>query len=154
MNYHIVRTNDKLETIINLYNLNVNELIDLNKHISNWNNLIPGTRIKLPVISESLSEELNDIEPFIEDYYPKIDLKRFESYDGSDNNQNIIEKVEEKIEDEIEDETENVEQESENIVYNKEEEKQTKKSNFTNSIKLPYNYYYDPYNYYRRRKVK
>ena len=85
MNYHIVRTNDKLETILNLYNLNVNELTDLNKHISNWNNLIPGTRIKLPIISESLTEELNDIEPFIEDYYPKIDLKRFESFDNNEN---------------------------------------------------------------------
>ena len=156
MNYHIVRTNDKLETILNLYNLNVNELTDLNKHISNWNNLIPGTRIKLPIISESLTEELNDIEPFIEDYYPKIDLKRFESFDNNENKV-TLEEVEKDQGENIE---EKVEINSEEIIYNKEENDEdtsksiNKKSNFTNTIKLPYNYYYDPYNYYRKRKTK
>lgn len=156
MNYHIVRTNDKLETILNLYNLNVNELTDLNKHISNWNNLIPGTRIKLPIISESLTEELNDIEPFIEDYYPKIDLKRFESFDNNENKV-TLEEVEKNQGENIE---EKVEINSEEIIYNKEEKDEdtsksiNKKSNFTNTIKLPYNYYYDPYNYYRKRKTK
>lgn len=142
MNYHIVRTNDKLETIINLYNLSPNELIDLNRHISDWNKLIPGTRIKLPVIPDALTEELNDIEPFIEDYYPKIDLKRFESTDddviSNDYNQETVE---------------------EENIFNKEEEniengEKIKNSNFTSSIKLPYSYYYDPYNYYRYHKRK
>lgn len=144
MNYHIVRTNDVVNTILNMYNLTMTELVDLNKHITNWNNLVPGTRIKLPAISEAITEELNDVEPFIEDYYPKIDLTRFESKDES-------------IEEEINFETIYTKEEP---LYNKEEEiisndENKKNSNFTSSIKLPYNYY-NPYNYYRypRRKGK
>lgn len=150
MNYHIVRTNDNVEMIMNMYNLTMSELIDLNKHITNWKSLIPGTRIKLPIISEAISEELNDVEPFIEDYYPKIDLSRYESKD----------KVELEKEDVILNDVEN-------SIYNKEEEitkeiedsQNSKNSNFTNTIKLPYNYnynnyYYNPYNYYRNRQRK
>lgn len=146
MNYHIVRTNDKMETIINLYNLTTNELVDLNKHITNWNNLIPGTRIKLPPISEALFDELNDIEPFIEDYYPKIDIKRYESKDEKETDESTKEK---KIDVSID---------NNDSIYNKEEEKEevTKNGNFTNTIKLPYTYYYNPYDYYRyqRRRIK
>ena len=109
-----------------------------------------------PIISESLTEELNDIEPFIEDYYPKIDLKRFESFDNNENKV-TLEEVENNKGENIE---EKVEINSEEIIYNKEEKDEdtsksiNKKSNFTNTIKLPYNYYYDPYNYYRKRKTK
>lgn len=146
MNYHIVRTNDKLNTIINLYNLTIDEVKDLNKHISNWDNLIPGTRIKLPVISEAVADELNDIEPFIEDYYPKIDLKRYESKDEEEDS---------KVDELVQVEESQVIEENESI-YNKEEKdkEKIKNSNFTNSIKLPYSYYYNPYDYYRRRKTK
>ena len=76
MNYHIVRTNEKLESIAKLYNYTINEIKDLNRHITSWNNLIPGTRIKLPAIPDAIVEELNDTEPFIEDYYPKIDVAK------------------------------------------------------------------------------
>ena len=34
--------------------------------------LIPGTKLKLPAIPEQIRVELDDSEPFIEDYYPKI----------------------------------------------------------------------------------
>ena len=151
MNYHIVRTNDKIETIMNLYNLTKNEIKDLNTHITSWNNLIPGTRIKLPKISDAMNDELNDIEPFIEDYYPKIDLTKYESNEESVIKDEALEENKESIEEE------------KNVIYNKEEEsennivfEQPKKGNFNNSIKLPpnYSYYYNPYEYYRYLKQR
>lgn len=85
---------------------------------------------------------MNDTEPFIEDYYPKIDISKYES-----NNENIMVTSEHPI------------IEKENDIYNKEDSTQEtlpqiKSSNFTSSIKLPpaYNYYYNPYDYYRYLK--
>lgn len=72
VNYHIVRTNETIEKIAMIYNLDVMEIKELNTHIRSWNNLIPGVKIKLPEIPESVTTSLNDVEPFIEDYYPKI----------------------------------------------------------------------------------
>lgn len=72
MNYHIVRTNETIEKIALLYNLSVTEIKSINQHITAWHNLIPGTKLRLPEIPENVSLELSDVEPFIEDYYPKI----------------------------------------------------------------------------------
>lgn len=56
------------------YELDPEEITKINKHISNWERLVPGTKIKLPGISNQLSEEINEVEPFIEDYYPKVEI--------------------------------------------------------------------------------
>ena len=72
MNYHIVRTNESIEDIALIYNLDIDEIKETNKHIRVWENLTPGLKIRLPEISESLAIELDDVEPFIEDYYPKL----------------------------------------------------------------------------------
>ena len=136
MNYHIIRTNETLGKIARMYNLTETEIRDLNRHITVWDRLVPGTRIKLPSIPDAVVEELNDVEPFIEDYYPKLDSLKYES--------DVC--VEEK--------------EELNNIYNKEEIKEitekseqevVKNSSFNNSIKLPknYNYYYNPYDYYK-----
>ena len=148
MNYHIVRTNEKIESIINLYNLTIDEIKDLNTHISNWHNLIPGTRLKLPSISEALTNEINDIEPFIEDYYPRIDFKKYESKDEEIDADNTFI---------IEEKTSSVESVNQTEdVKELEEEKNEKSNEYYNSINLPpsYKYYYNPYDYYRylRRK--
>lgn len=74
MNYHIIRTGESIEKIAYGYNLAVEEITRINRHISNWEKLIPGTKIKLPEISNQLTMELDEVEPFIEDYYPKIEL--------------------------------------------------------------------------------
>lgn len=152
MNYHIVRTNDKIETIMNLYNLTKEEIKDLNTHISSWDHLIPGTRIKLPKISEALANELNDVEPFIEDYYPKIDLKRYESVDDYiDNNSNNEDVESNDIYPKEEVKNNSIYNKEEENTINKEENMNIQKGNFNNSIKLPsnYSYYYNPYEYYR-----
>lgn len=72
MNYHIVRTNERVTDIADAYSLSAEEIKSINHHIRSWEKLIPGTKLKLPAISEQIRIELDDNEPFIEDYYPKI----------------------------------------------------------------------------------
>lgn len=81
MKFHIVGTNESIQEIIDAYDITLEELKKENKHIRVWNNLIPGTKLKIPVITESMNEELNSTEPFIEDYYPKIriDNEKYET---------------------------------------------------------------------------
>lgn len=156
MNYHVVRINDSIEKIASIYNLTINEIKNLNTHISNWKELIPGTRIKLPTIPDAINEELNDIEPFIEDYYPKIDIKKYESKGIEE--EDIIDVEESKTSlsetnDNLEDIKEIKEDENENV-------NSTETIKISNTINLPpnYNYYYPFYDYqryyYQNRKRK
>ena len=55
-----------------IYNLTKDELIEQNKHIRVWDKLVPGTKLKIPPITEAVELEVSDIEPFVEDYYPSI----------------------------------------------------------------------------------
>lgn len=75
MKFHIVGNGENVDDILKGYDLTIDELKSENKHIRIWNNLIPGTKLKIPVLSESLVEDINEIEPFIEDYYPKIKIE-------------------------------------------------------------------------------
>ena len=75
MRFHIVKTTDTLDRIAKMYNLSIIEVKANNTHISDWKHLIPGTKIRLPTIPEYLSDELDNTEPFIEDYYPKLNTK-------------------------------------------------------------------------------
>ena len=72
MKFHIVRNKETLEDILCIYNLNKDELIENNKHIRVWDKLIPGTKLKIPSIPDSVDLEVTDMEPFVEDYYPQI----------------------------------------------------------------------------------
>lgn len=72
MKFHIVRNKETLEDILYIYNLNKDELIENNKHIRVWDKLIPGTKLKIPSIPDSVDLEVTDMEPFVEDYYPQI----------------------------------------------------------------------------------
>src|SRR5690554_3078927 len=72
LKFHIVRNNETLEDILFLYNLTKDELMEQNQHIRSWNKIIPGTKLKIPPITEAVEQEVSDMEPFIEDYYPKL----------------------------------------------------------------------------------
>ena len=72
MKFHIVGNGETIEDILNGYDITFDELKNENKHIRIWHTLIPGTKLKIPVLTEAIIEELNEVEPFIEDYYPKI----------------------------------------------------------------------------------
>lgn len=80
MNYHIIKAGESIKMIAKNYELLEDEIIKNNKHITNWDKLIPGTRLKLPNISEKLADEIDEVEPFIEDYYPRIEVPIKEEY--------------------------------------------------------------------------
>lgn len=74
MKFHIVRNGETLSQIAFAYNLEEEELKKENKHIRVWDRLIPGTKLKIPVIPEAVDQDITQMEPFVEDYYPKLNL--------------------------------------------------------------------------------
>ena len=128
MRFHIVKTTDTLDRIAKMYNLSIIEVKANNTHISDWKHLIPGTKIRLPTIPEYLSDELDNTEPFIEDYYPKLNTKT-------------------KI---------NIEQEIPEIKNMETEEVEEETTNQLNEpMNTPnFSYYYPPYYYFPNQPVK
>ena len=77
MKFHIVRNNETLEDILFLYNVTKEELMEQNQHIRSWNKIVPGTKLKIPPITEAVEQDISDMEPFVEDYYPKLNYKEY-----------------------------------------------------------------------------
>lgn len=92
MKFHIVGNGETVEDISRGYDITVDELKNENKHIRIWNYLIPGTKLKIPVLTEAIVEDINEIEPFIEDYYPKITLEE-EQFPIENPSEEIIEET-------------------------------------------------------------
>lgn len=141
--YHIVRMNERIEMIAKMYNIELDEIKSCNHHIRDWDHLIPGTKLLLPSIPEALTDELNDVEPFIEEYYPKISSE--ETYN-------------EKLVDEGLNESNNVEPKVDNLQV-KEPTKQVNKTTYPKSSIFyngyyPFNVYPNPYVYPYFRKQK
>ena len=95
MTYHIVRMGETIDKIVAIYQVDLDEIKSINKYVRNWEHLIPGTKLRLPEIPESLNVELDNDEPFIEEYYPKIDINNYENF--SKGNQNITQELKEKV---------------------------------------------------------
>jgi LysM repeat protein len=130
--------NEKIEKIAHNYNLTVDEIKVLNQHISNWDNIIAGSKLILPNIPERIKDELNDIEPFIEDYYPKISDMKF----------NKIE------EEEIKDNNEDVLPSQENKTSSTNNNKKPASYKYYNSYYSPYFQYYPYYPMYNTRRIR
>lgn len=137
MNYHIIRTGESLEKIAYGYNLDIEEITRINKHITNWQKLIPGTKIRLPEISNQLTMELDEVEPFIEDYYPKIKLPIKEEPDNEVALEKIEVKQEEKIIEPVKNKKQFINYYPGNPFYN-----------------YPYPYGYNYYRYYTKPKKR
>ena len=75
MTVHIVKPNETIELIAKKYNLSVDEIISINPHFRSWEHLAPGAKLRIPEIPEYIQDEIDDIDPFIEDYYPKINIE-------------------------------------------------------------------------------
>ena len=122
MKFHIVGNGESIKDILNGYELTIEELKNENKHIRNWNYLIPGTKLKIPVLTEALVEELNEIEPFIEDYYPKIKLEE-EQYNIVDENEieTIIDIDENENVNNCEEEPQDIQEEINEVIASQEE---------------------------------
>ncbi len=141
MNFHIVRNNESIKDIALIYNLDIDEIKENNKHIRIWEHLTPGLKIRLPEISESLALEIDDVEPFIEDYYPKLSILNKEEDTESKEVVQVIKEQTEPINPEIKEQIEPVQKNQINKQYY--------------YYPYPYNPYYQYYRYYyHRRKPK
>lgn len=79
MKFHIVRNQETTKEILDIYSLTITELKEANRHVRDWNKLIPGTKIKIPIINEATDQDIIDMEPFIEDYYPRSEDPFFQN---------------------------------------------------------------------------
>lgn len=75
MYIHVVKPGENLDIIAKQYNLSINEIKRINPHFRSWEHLAPGARIRMPEIPEYVKDEIDEIDPFIEDYYPKINIE-------------------------------------------------------------------------------
>lgn len=159
MNIHIVRVNEKIERIALLYNLTIDEIIKINQHVKDWNHLIPGTKLRLPEIPEIVRTELDNTEPFIEEYYPKIDVQTILDNNqnieniNSSNNFNVLNKKE------VINDSKDLEVEKENLDITESKNQTKVKKHYVNPYMQYYNggYYYPYYytsSYYRNKKRK
>lgn len=96
MKFHIVRNHETVKEILNTYSLNINELKEYNRHVRDWSRLIPGTKLKIPIINEAVEQDIIDMEPFIEDYYPRNNEPIFENTHQEDETEEL--KVESEVE--------------------------------------------------------
>ena len=81
---HIVREGETIRKIIAHYEVSENDLLSENRHITDWYHLVPGMKIRIPLLNEETLEVLEETEPFIEDYYKEIDEKTNTSIDDLD----------------------------------------------------------------------
>lgn len=145
MTFHIVRMNEKIEKIALNYQLDIDEIKEANQYIRDWNHLIPGTKLRLPEISASLNEEIDQDEPFIEEYYPKL----------NENNYYIEEKVAEKGEP-IVDSEQPLKQINESVPPTKNQmvKQEMIIPNYPNYYLHPNYYYPYPYMMYQTRNLR
>lgn len=149
MKFHIVGTGETIEEILDNYDMSFSELKKENKHIRSWNYLVPGTKLKIPVITETMNEEINAIEPFIEDYYPKIKIANepYEEIKMTEETTTDNESID--LKEEIITEEKNSE---EDIIIEEPEKKQEKMEEVikqqNNNFRPNFNYPYYPYNPY------
>ncbi len=73
MIFHVIQQNEKLEDILNIYDITLSELEEYNQHISNIKQIIPGMKLRIPNNSIDSINEIEEVTPFIEDYYPTYD---------------------------------------------------------------------------------
>ncbi|MDF2700289.1 MAG: hypothetical protein K0Q49_1847 [Haloplasmataceae bacterium] len=73
MKFHIVQVNEKIKDISRKYNVSVDEIIKLNRHINNIDNIVAGMKLRLPILSDDVSDQLKDNFLDIEKYYPKLE---------------------------------------------------------------------------------
>ena len=141
MKFHIVKNGESLKDILFMYSITEDEFRELNRHIKSWKDLIPGIKVKIPVIPESVDNDILDMEPFIEDYYPKNDSYEEEEYEEES-------KIEDNdiYENKVEEKKEVVKEQKE--ITDKEKEKSYSSNELNNNTSYNNNDYYAYYYYY------
>lgn len=147
MKFHIVRSGETLEKIMFMYEVTEDELKEVNKHIKNFSVLIPGSKLKIPTITENIDESIMEMEPFVEDYYPKNDIEEIKevSLIEEEQTEEVLETIESE-DSESQRELEECKEETNNVRREEiKEQNEEKKPNLA-STKHKLNYY--PYYYY------
>lgn len=73
MKFHIVQINEKINDIAKNYNISAEEIIKHNRHINDINKILPGMKLRLPILSDEVNEQLKENFLNIEKYYPNLD---------------------------------------------------------------------------------
>ncbi len=73
MIFHVVQQSENLEDILNIYEVTIDDLKEHNQHISNIKQIIPGMKLRIPNTSIDSINEIEEVTPFIEDYYPSYE---------------------------------------------------------------------------------
>lgn len=69
---HIVKNGEKIDDIKQIYKVNIDEIKLANLHITDFKNIVPGTKIKIPLLNFEVEQILDKTESFVMNYYPKI----------------------------------------------------------------------------------
>lgn len=69
---HIVKNGERIEEILDMYHLELDEIQSVNLHITDFHHLVSGMKIKIPVMSKEVEQILENTESFVEHYFPKI----------------------------------------------------------------------------------
>ena len=69
---HIVKNKETIQDILNIYNIEIDEIINANLHITDIYNLHSGMKIKIPLLNKEVEQILDNTESFVQKYYPKL----------------------------------------------------------------------------------
>lgn len=72
---HIVRSGETIRVIADNYQCEVSDITSNNLHITDFKNLRPGMKLRIPFLTKPVIDTLEETESFISDYYPSINTK-------------------------------------------------------------------------------
>lgn len=70
---HIIKNGETISEILAMYHLEYEELIHANLHITDFENLQTGVKIKIPLLNNEVEQILENTEGFVMDYYPEVE---------------------------------------------------------------------------------
>lgn len=80
---HIVKNNENIKDILDVYHISLDELKEYNRHITDFSNIICGQKILIPFLKEEVSQILDSTESFVEKYYDDV-VSSFDSDNKTD----------------------------------------------------------------------
>ena len=99
---HIVKNGETVHDILNMYHLELEELVNTNLHITDFNNLVSGMKIKIPLLTNEVEQILENTESFVQRYYPHInDVLELRREESTKIVEEKTETVEEKVKEEL-----------------------------------------------------
>ena len=72
---HIVRSGETIRVISDNYQCEISDITSNNLHITDFKNLKPGMKLRIPFLTKPIIETLEETESFIKDYYPNLNEK-------------------------------------------------------------------------------